>query len=254
MALGEHLRELRRRFLLSVIGLVLGMVVGWILFPEAYALLTRPITILQAQGYDIDMNFTRLGAAFDVQLKVALLLAFLISSPWWLYQVWAFMAPGMTKKERLYALGFVGTGVPLMLTGAGIAIAVMPNLVRVLVMFTPDGGINVITAPEYLTFVMQIIIMVGLAFLLPLVMSALSFLGLVKAQTWIKGWRWAVVGSFAFAAVVTPTPEVSIMMLVAVPLCVLYFAAIGVALLRERWVERRTARQDSSLPTAAAGA
>ena len=105
---------------------------------------------------------------------------------------------------------------------------VLPNAVRLLTEFTPTGATNIIDAQTYLGFVMRIMLAFGIAFLLPVIMVALNFAGIGTAATWRKGWRWAVLLSFVFAAVVTPTPDAITMLAVAIPMSALYFLALGV--------------------------
>ena len=112
----------------------------------------------------------------------------LISSPWWLYQVFAFITPGLTRKEKQYTYGFLATAVPLFVAGALLAWSVLPKALEVLMGdLTPEGATNILTATIYLKFVMQFVIAFGIAFLLPLVMIALNFMGVVKAKAWLQG-------------------------------------------------------------------
>ena len=115
----------------------------------------------------------------------------------------------------------------------------MPNAVKLLTEFTPTGATNLIDAQTYLGFVMRLMLAFGIAFLLPVVMVALNFAGIGTAATWRKGWRWAVMIAFVFAAVMTPTPDAMTMLAVALPICGLYFVALGVCVLHDRRVDRR---------------
>ncbi|QGQ20981.1 twin-arginine translocase subunit TatC [Cellulomonas sp. JZ18] len=254
MPLREHLRELRRRLVLIAVGLVLGGIAGWLLYEPVFALLQEPVRQVAA-GRDevVTLNFAGVATAFDMQVKVSLFLGVLISSPWWLYQLWAFITPGLTRRERLYAVGFLAAAVPLFLAGAGLAWLVLPNAVRLLLDFTPPGTANVTDGQLYLSFVMRLMLAFGAAFLLPVVMVALNMTGLVQARTWAQGWRWAVLISFVFAAVATPTPDVVTMLAVAFPMCLLYVGALGLCLLHDRRVDRRLVaeglpRLDGTMP------
>ncbi|ACQ80316.1 Sec-independent protein translocase, TatC subunit [Beutenbergia cavernae DSM 12333] len=244
MALGAHLRELRRRFLLITAGLAVGMVVGWVLYPYVFDAIQAPIVAQAEAGLDAQLNFVGVASAIDIKIKVSLFVGLVVSSPWWLYQVWAFIMPGLRSKEKRYAFGFVGAAVPLFLGGTFLAWSVLPNAVRLLTEFTPEGAANLIDASTYITFVMQFMIAFGLAFIMPLLMVLLTFIGIVRGQTWAKGWRWAVVGIFAFAAVATPTPDAISMILLALPICGLYGIALTVCLLHDRRRDRRLAEED----------
>ncbi len=240
MPLREHLRELRRRVVLIAGGLVVGSVAGWLVYEPVFRLLQQPVLDVAAKrGGDVSLNFQGVVTAFDVQVKVSLFLGVLVTSPWWMYQLWAFITPGLTRKERHYAVGFLAAGVPLFLAGAALAWWALPNAVRLLTDFAPDDTTNWVDAQLYLSFVMRVILAFGLGFLLPVVMVALNFAGLVRARTWLAGWRWAIVVAFTFAAIATPTPDAVTMFVVAVPICVLFFLAIGICHLHDRRLDRR---------------
>lgn len=238
MPIREHLRELRRRMIYSALGVGAGAVVGWLAYDPVFDALQAPIEALDAAGRTAALNFTGVATSFDIRVRVALFVGVLLASPWWLYQVWAFLAPGLTRTEKRTALGFTAAAVPLFLAGAALAWSFLPHAVLLLTEFTPVGSVNFINAQVYLEFVMQLVLAFGVAFLLPLVMVALTSLGVVRAGTWARGWRWAVLLVFAFAAVATPTPDALSMILLALPICGLYAAALGVCVL----LDRRAAR------------
>ena len=240
MPLREHLVEARRRLLLSAVGLALGAVLGWYLYDPVLTALQEPVLALDREGL-VALNFAGVATSFDLKVKVSLFLGVLVSSPWWLLQLWLFITPGLTRKERRYSLGFLAVAVPLFLTGAWLAWRILPQAVRLLTEFTPDGATNLIDAQLYLSFVMRVVLAFGIAFLLPVVMVALNFAGLVGARTWLAGWRWAVLIVFTFSAFATPTPDVVTMILLALPMCGLYFLAVGVCHLHDRRVESRRA-------------
>ncbi len=248
MPLREHLIELRKRLVLSAVGLVVGAAGGWFLYQPVFEVLQKPLLDAAAdRGGNVSVNFAGLASAFDMQMKVSLFLGVLVTSPWWLYQLWAFITPGLTHRERRYAVGFLVAAVPLFLAGAGLAWWTLPNAVRVLTDFTPEGASNFIDAQTYLSFVMRFVLAFGIAFVLPVVMVCVNMAGLVKAATWGKGWRWAVLLAFVFAAVMTPTPDAITMIVMALPICGLYFAALGVCVLHDRRELRRLAAGGSAL-------
>lgn len=247
MALAAHLRELRRRFLLAAGGLLVGAIAGWVLYDPVFAALQAPIRGLNDGTQTAALNFDGIASSFDMKIRIALFLGVLLTSPWWIYQLWAFVTPGLTSKERRYAVAFMAAAVPLFLAGAFLAWTVLPNAVRLLTEFTPEGSVNFINASVYLKFVMQFILAFGAAFLMPLLMVVVNFLGLVKAGTWLRGWRWAIVGIFTFCAFATPTPDAISMILMALPIVGLYFLAVGVCQLHDRRVARRRAAEDAAL-------
>lgn len=242
MPLREHLRELRTRLLLSVLGIALGAVLGWIWYPTVFAWLQEPITgLAEARDQLVVLNFAGVATPLDLQIKIAAFAGVILSSPWWIYQLWAFVTPGLTRTERRYTVGFLAAGIPLFLAGAVLAWWVLPGAITLLTGLTPTGAVNVIDAQTYLGFVMRVVLAFGLAFLLPVVMVGMNLAGMVRAATLLVGWRWAVLLAFVFAAVATPTGDVITMVALAVPICALYFGAVGIALLSDRRRARRAA-------------
>ncbi|WP_328804227.1 twin-arginine translocase subunit TatC [Occultella kanbiaonis] len=252
MALTAHLRELRKRFVLAAIGLAVGTIVGWFLFDPVFQALQDPINSLADEGRVAALNFGGIATSFDVKIRVALFLGVLVSSPWWVYQIWAFITPGLTTKERRSAIGFVGAAVPLFFAGAFLAWSVLPNAVRILTEFTPPDSVNWIDALTYLKFVTQFILAFGAAFLMPLIMVVVTFLGLVRGRTWLKGWRWAIVGIFTFCAFATPTPDAISMILMALPIVGLYFIAVLICIRHDKRADKRRAKEDAELDAALA--
>ncbi|WP_225754528.1 twin-arginine translocase subunit TatC [Actinotalea sp. Marseille-Q4924] len=233
MPLREHLLELRRRVVLATIGLLVGAVVGWFLYDPVIAVLQEPVLRLEREGL-VALNFAGVATSFDLKVKVSLFLGVLLSSPWWILQLWLFVTPGLTRRERRSAVAFLAGSVPLFLAGAWLAWRVLPNAVRLLTEFTPDEATNLIDAQLYLSFVMRVVLAFGIAFLLPVVMVGLNLAGLVRGSTWLHGWRWAVVLVMTFAAFATPTPDVVTMFVVALPMLALYLVAVGVCVLHDR--------------------
>lgn len=230
-----HLLELRKRLILVGLGLVVGAAAGWSVYEPVFAALQSPLLQLvdDREGL-IAVNFSGVATSLDMRVKVSLFLGVMISSPWWIYQLWAFINPGLTRRERLYAVAFTGSAVPLFLAGAFLASRVVPDAVALLTHFTPDGAANLIDAHQYLSFVMRVILGFGIAFLVPVVMVALNVAGLVEGRTLARGWRWAVLSAFVFSAIMTPTPDAITMIAMALPICGLYAAAVGICVLRDR--------------------
>lgn len=240
MPLRNHLAELRARAFLAAAGLAVGTAVGWVLYDPLLAVLMHPLTLAaSAQGKDIALNFASLGAPLDVRIKVSLFLGVLVTCPWWLYQGWAFVTPGLTGRERRYTVGFLASSVPLFLLGGGLAWWMLPHAVDVLSSFVPDGAAQLLNAQDYLTFVMRLVLAFGVAFAAPVLLVALNLAGIVRHEALARAWRWAVLLAFVFAAVMTPTPDALTMVAVALPICVLYFASLAVT----TWHDHRTDRR-----------
>ena len=244
MSLGDHLRELRRRVVIAAIAVLVLSVLGWIFYPDIYARLAAPFNDYKNAhpGSAISLNFGNATAAFSQQLSISIFAGVIVASPVWLYQLWAFIVPGLTKKERRISLAFIAATVPLFLGGCALAYWVLPKVLAVLYGFTPSGASNIQQVSDYFSFVTRFILAFGGAFLMPVFLVALSAIGVLPSSAMVKAWRPAVFGIFVLSAILTPTPDAFTMFLMAGPLVVLYFAAIGVAKLIERG--RRRARPD----------
>ncbi|MEJ5944984.1 twin-arginine translocase subunit TatC [Pseudokineococcus basanitobsidens] len=243
MPLGSHLRELRDRVVKAAVAVLLGAVAGWFLKDPVLAALAAPLEEAASEAGragEVTLNLGNLTGILDLQIKVSIVLGIIASSPVWLYQLWAFITPGLTRREKRTTVAFVGTAVPLFLAGSGLAFLVLPNAVSFFVDLTPQGFVNVIDASTYIGFFLRIIVAFGLAFVTPVVLVGVNFVGLLPARTMLRAWRWVIVLCFAFAAVATPTPDALTMFLLALPMCGLFFAAIGIAALNDR----RRARRD----------
>jgi sec-independent protein translocase protein TatC len=237
MALGDHLRELRRRILIAAIALLGAAIGGWFLYDTVYDHLTEPLLAIARQRGDeqsIALNFAGLTAAFSQRVSIAIWLGFILSSPVWLYELWAFIVPGLTKRERRISLAFIAATVPLFLGGCYFAYTTLPKAVQLLISFTPEGAVNYPEAALYFSFVTRFIVVFGLAFLMPVLLVALNVAHVLPASVMRRTWRPAFLIIFVFAAVATPTPDPFTMFLLAIPLCVLYLAALGVATIVDR--------------------
>jgi len=240
MPLREHLREFRNRLTYVAIGIAAGAVVGWFVYPRVFAALQKPLLeAAAAQGKIANINFAGLATALDMQVKMSLVIGIIITSPWWLYQVWAFIAPGLRSREKRYSIGFLGAAVPLFLGGVALSLWVYPRAVGILIGFTPNGASNLLNAQDFMSFAMRLVLAFGLAFVFPVVMVALTAAGIVSSKTWLGAWRWAVFLIFLFSAIMTPTPDAVTMVIMALPMVVLFFAAVAVSRLFERSKRRR---------------
>ncbi len=235
MPLREHLAEFRKRIILVAIGVAVFTVAGWFFYTPVFEALQAPVLAAAEEGNGlVSINFEGLATALDMQIKVSVVIGVVASSPWWLYQLWAFVSPGLNRKERGYTGAFLGAAVPLFLGGVALAWWVFPHAVQILTDFRPENTANLLNAQMFMTFAMRLVLAFGFAFVFPVIMVALTWAGTVSSRTWLKGWRWAVMGIFVFAAVMTPTPDAVTMIIMALPMCGLYFGAIGVGALRER--------------------
>lgn len=252
MPLAEHLKEARSRFLLALAGLAVGAAVGWFLYPIVFDSIMAPLAVLRDEGREAALNFGTVGSAFDTQMRISVFLGVFVSSPWWLYQLWAFVSRGLTRTERRYTLAFAFAATVLFLAGSALGWMVMPHAVRVLTSFTPESAVNLMDARVYFTFFTRVVLAFGIAFLLPVVLVGLNFVGLVRGRSLVRQWRWAVVLSFTFTAFANPLPDAWSMIVMAIPLLALYALACGLALHHDRRADARAAREDAELDAALA--
>lgn len=240
MSLGGHLKELRNRLFWSAIFILAGTIAGWFLFEPVFQILQKPvIDLANRQGVNATLNIGTVAGAFDLQLQVSIFLGVMMASPIWIYNLWAFVTPGLKKRERRFTLGFVFSALPLFLTGCWLAWISLPGFVSTLIGFTPSGTANVINANEYILFTIRILLVFGLAFVLPVVLVMLNFAGLVTAKGILKSWRLAVFVIAVIAALATPTADPMSMFLVMIPLVGLYFIAAAITYFNDRRREKK---------------
>jgi sec-independent protein translocase protein TatC len=248
MPLRAHLIELRNRSFIAGGAIIVCGIGGWFVYEWLISQLVVPLQVAaEANQQELDLRFASPTEAFDQRIKLSLWLGVIGASPVWIYQIWAFITPGLTKKERWYSIGFLSASVPLFLAGVGLAWLVLPNAFIFLTGLNPEEVGSLFDFRLYLQFVTRIALGFGIAFLLPVVMVALNFAGLASAKAMLKGWRVAVVASFVFAAIASPTPDIIVMFALAVPIVALYFAAYGVAVVND-W---RRGRRDGTAELAA---
>lgn len=240
MSFADHLREFRNRLVISAIAIMLFSIGGWFVAPYVWDALRAPITTIGA-AHNATINYSDVSSAFDLTLQIAAAVGIVASSPIWLYQVLAFFVPGLNRREKKYTLGFFFSAVPLFLAGCATGWFVIPHVVVLLTSFVPKEDASYIDARIYLSFVLKLILAVGIGFVLPVFLVLLDFIGILTARSILKAWRWAVVVIVLFCGIVTPSTDVLSMFLLAVPLVILYFLAIGVSWLHDRGVARREA-------------
>ncbi|MGV9314486.1 twin-arginine translocase subunit TatC [Streptomyces sp. NPDC003691] len=247
MPLVEHLRELRNRLARGLLAILAVTVVAAFFYNDIINFFTKPI--LDSVGCNVSFSelqkkpegttcaqitINGLLTPFTLALKVSLMAGVVLASPVWLYQLWAFVAPGLHRSEKKYALAFVGAGFPLFLTGGFFAYTVLPTTAEVLIQFTPTGVDNLLPLDDLLDLVTRMVVVFGLAFELPLLLVMLNIGGVVTGQRMLGWWRAMIMGITVFSAIATPSTEPLTMMALAAPIVVLYFFATGVSLLNDR--------------------
>ncbi|RBM23904.1 twin-arginine translocase subunit TatC [Streptomyces sp. PT12] len=245
MPLTEHLRELRNRLAISV-GAVLAITIVALFFArDIMEILTDLMpdceevndTADAVRQCDTQLTQQGLTSPFATYFRVSLLVGLIGAAPVWLYQAWAFIAPGLHRNEKKYARAVVGVGVPLFLSGVYFAYWLLPRAIPVLLGFSPDGVQNLVTVEELLDITIRMAFAFGLSFELPLLLVLLNLGGVVTGKRMLGWWRWMVLGIAIFAAAITPTDLMS-MIALQVPVTGLYFIACGIALLNDRRRQR----------------
>ncbi len=246
MSLGQHLVELRKRLVIAAAALVVGMVVAFFITDWVIGLITEPLRLIaEAEGDTarVELMFSTVTSAFDLKLRMSFAIGLLISAPIWMWQIWAFIMPGLTRKEVRYTVGFLAAAVPLFFAGCYVGLVVMPHIVEIMSSFVPEGAASFYDAQYYYDFVFKLLIVIGVAFVLPVFLVALNLAGIITGKEILKGWRIAVLVATVFAGLATPAADVISMLMLAGILVVLFFAAAGLSML----FDRRKAKQETSL-------
>src|SRR5215207_6914835 len=213
MTLYEHLRELRYRLIVATMAIVLGMIVAGFFYPQLFDLLARPyyagIDDLKAKNPDAvtALVTNNLASPFTVALKVCMVAGIVLTAPIWLYQLWAFVVPGLLAKEKKWALIFIAAATPMFVGGVMVGYIVLPKGITVLLSFTQSGVSNLQDLNAYLSFLLRMMVVFGIAFLLPLVVLMLNIVGVIKAKQIAKYRRLVIFGTFVFGAVATPSTD-----------------------------------------------
>ncbi|MFJ9120536.1 twin-arginine translocase subunit TatC [Streptomyces sp. NPDC102394] len=253
MPLADHLRELRNRLAKAMLAIVVVTIVAAFFYNDIINFLTKPVLDSVGCGETFEqlakskssshpcaqITINGLLAPFTLALQVSLMAGVVFASPVWLYQLWAFVAPGLHRHERKYAYAFVGTGAPLFFAGAFFAYKVLPTTAKVLIDFTPHGVSNLLPLDDLLQLVTRMVIVFGLSFELPLLLIMLNLTGVLSGSRMLGWWRGMIMGITVFAAVATPSTDPLSMLALAGPIWVLYFGAVAFSLFNDRRKRRR---------------
>ena len=243
MALADHLRELRARLLKVAIVLLLGTLVAWFFYDALFALIYNPYQtaqeILEGEGVRSQGVLGGIGNPLLLRLKICALAAVVLLSPLWLYQIWAFVVPGLHPHERRWTQLFAVVAGPLFLAGVATAYYVLPKGIEVLVGFTPGNLQSLVEFGDYFRFLTRMMLVFGVAFEIPLFVVLLNLAGVVSGASLAAYRPWIVLGTFVFAAVATPSTDPFSMVMLALPMTVLFLVSEAIA----RLVDRRRARR-----------
>lgn len=243
MSIVEHLEELRKRLVISAAAILGTSIVGFVFYrrileflvePYRLALLRLPPEARPPGAFSRGLIFGSPIEAFLAVLKIGLFTGFMLALPIVLYQVWRFITPGLTSRERRFAIPFVLCSVLLFAGGVAFAFAILPRGLGFLLSFGGETLVPLLTAERYLNFLIFLILGFGLSFEFPLVMIFLAGARVVTTAQMRRWRRWVYFGTVVFAAVITPTQDPYTLLLMWVPLILLYEAAILVARLLKR--------------------
>nr|BFE36683.1 twin-arginine translocase subunit TatC [Actinomadura rugatobispora] len=245
MPLMDHLRELRNRLIKAMLALLVGTVIGWIFFNPVWDFLKEPYCALPASkdlnGQTCSLVVNGIFSSFFLRLKIAFILGLVVSSPVWLFQLWAFVAPGLYRKERRWTYVFMGASVPLFFVGTALAYITIDRGLSLFLGFVPDDVSALITVDHYLGYVLAMLLVFGLTFELPLFVIILNMAGVLSSNRIRRSQRMIIFGIFVFSAVATPSPDPFSMLALALPTVLLFEVAALLAFVNDR---RRARRPD----------
>jgi sec-independent protein translocase protein TatC len=253
MTLFEHLRELRYRLVIAVGAILIGMIVSALFYDQLFDILRFPYDVaiadLKEKNPDQVTDLVNIGIAspFTLALKICAVSGIVLTAPIWLYQLWSFIVPGLLAKEKKWALIFIGTATPLFLAGVAVGYLVMPKGISVLLGFTQDGVDNLQNINDFLSFLLRVMVVFGIAFLIPLVVLMLNIVGVIKASQLSKARVYVIFGTFVFGAVATPSTDPFSMLALAAPMTVLFLIAEALAHILDRRKAKRALESDGEI-------
>jgi sec-independent protein translocase protein TatC len=232
MPLMDHIRELRNRVVKMALALVAGMIVGFVFFNQAWRVIERPLCATAIRGHSgcraLGINELVLNGpldAFYLRVKVALIVGVILSSPIWLYQIWAFVAPGLNTREKRWSYTFPGAAIPLFLIGITLCYLSLGRSMHYLLGLTPGGVQNLIQVDQYMSFAMAMMLVFGLAFEVPLLIVMLNLAGVLTHELFRKWRRVLIFGVFLIAGMANPSPDPLTMLILGGTCAVLVEAA-----------------------------
>jgi len=241
MSMSEHLTELRRRLIIGFISIGVGAIAAWILYPWIIDLLLDPYCRTLEAGEECQLYVRNPLEPFSVRLTVAGYGGIIFAMPMILWQLWAFVAPGLYSHEKRYALPFIFGALILFFSGAGLAYWSIPRALDFLTEVGGDDFTSLFAPGDYLGFVIKMIVAFGVAFEFPIVLIFLQILGILEFRTLVGGRQYAIVGIVVFVAFITPSGDPFTLMILSVPMWIFYEIAIAFGWIRERRARKATA-------------
>lgn len=226
MTLGEHLGELRRRVVIAVAAFVLAACVAAVFYNGLLHILQRPYCDINP--HDCQLYVTAPLDPLSLRVRMAAFGGLVLASPVILWEMWRFVTPGLRRNERRYAFAFVASAVVFFLAGCATAYFIFPHALGWLINVGGSSLHELLNPISYLTLLLLLMFLFGLTFEFPVVLVALQLARVVRPETLLKHWRWAVISITIASAVFTPSSDPFSMCALAVPLVVFYFGAIGI--------------------------
>ena len=237
MALSDHLRDLRARLIRSAVVLVVFFVVALFFYDQLLEFIRAPYDdAVRALDGQVQTTVVTSGVTTPLllQLKLCGVAAIVFSSPYWIYQVWAFILPGLHAQERKWSRIFAAIAGPLFIAGVATGYYVLPKGIEVLIGFTPADVTNLVEFSEFFSFLTRMLLVFGISFEIPLFVVMLNLAGVVSGKQIGRYRPWIVIGTFVFAAVATPSTDPFSMLMLAIPMLLLFLIAEQIARLADR--------------------
>jgi sec-independent protein translocase protein TatC len=253
MSLADHFRELRARVMRSTLYLVVGTIIALFFWHQLFDLIYRPYgEASRALGQKVQTRavITGIGSPLLLQLKLCGVAGIVATSPLWLYELWAFITPGLHSNERRWTRLFAMVAGPLFIAGVAVGYYVLPKGIAALIGFTPLQLTQLTEFGDFFTFITRMLLVFGVAFEIPLFIVLLNLAGVVSGAALGRYRPWIIIGTFVFAAVATPSTDPFSMLMLAIPMLVLILLSEVIARLIDRRRGRTTTEEyDDDVPS-----
>jgi sec-independent protein translocase protein TatC len=248
MSFFDHLVELRKRIISALLSIGVGMVIGLSVSKRFIVYIVQPMVVaLRANHLDDKLYFTNPAGFVGLYINLGLYLGLVIAMPWVLYQIWLFVAPGLYKHERSAAGSFIISAMALFLIGIGVGYyGLLPLVLTKVIGFSSGGPIQPwISVNEYFSLILVVLLGLGLIFEMPVVVFILSIFNIVTPKFLLKNFRYAMLVITILAAIVTPSPDATTMLIFMAPMIVLYFISVLVSYVVIRKKRKRALLDDA---------
>jgi len=242
MPLKEHLREARNRLFIALAALVLTTIAG--AFLSGWVL---EYLVSTAKHAGASVNYSSAVSPLDIRIKVSLWIGVVLASPVILYQIWAYIVPGLKKKEKRLSLAFIAASIPLFVGGVALGVLVIPHALRFFFGLTVTDSVFMLQMQEFLSFVIRLTLAFGVAMIIPVMMVGLNLIGILPARLILKHWRITVFVIAVFAAVAAPGGDAMSMVILAGPMLILFALATGLCFLFDKRKAKRLAQNEEDL-------